>query len=158
MSTPSTIDFRPLSATTARLARQSGAVIERLAMSNSGSDTDSVVNVSVEASNGDRAAVLIPGGMLPLIALLLREVSHGRKVRIVSTDAELSTQEAADILNVSRPYFVKLLRQKDIPYRSVGTRRRVLLNDLLAYRDKKSAARLAGVDELVADSQRLGLY
>jgi excisionase family DNA binding protein len=157
MATPST-DYAPLSATQAKLAGQSGAVLERLARSHGSAHRDATIQVSVEVQNGDRAAVSLPEGTLELIASLLQEVSQGRRVRIVSTDAELTTQEAADMLNVSRPYLVKLLRQNQIPYRSVGSRRRILLNDLLAYKERASAVRLAGVDALVEESQRLGLY
>ena len=158
MPTTTNNSFVPLSATAAKLAGRSGDAIERLARSSNNIGKDSTIEISIEVPNGGRADVSLPEGTLELIASVLREVSHGRRVRIVSTEAELTTQEAADMLNVSRPYLVKLLQEKAIPYRSVGTRRRVLLDDLLAYKEKESASRMAGVDELVAESQRLGLY
>jgi excisionase family DNA binding protein len=71
---------------------------------------------------------------------------------------EMTTQEAANFLNVSRPYFVKLLEQGKIPYHKVGVRRRVRLEDLLRYieENKKSAAQ--ALNEMAAEHQRLGLY
>jgi len=150
--------YAPVSEAAAKLAGRSGDALDRLAKSVSRHTRRSAIEASFEVPNGERAAVSLPEGTLELIASVLHEMSHGRSVRILSTEAEVTTQEAADILNVSRPYVVKLLQQNLIPYRSVGTRRRILLNDLLSYKEKDSVSRLAAVDEMVAESQRLGLY
>jgi excisionase family DNA binding protein len=116
------------------------------------------MSVSIERASGERTTVSLPRETLELIASVLRETSRGRSVQIISTDEEVTTQEAADILHVSRPYVVKLLAQNNIPFRTVGTRRRILLNDLLAYKERETAKRLSGVDALVSESQNLGLY
>lgn len=85
-------------------------------------------------------------------------MGRGRGVAIVATDTEMTTQQAADFLQVSRPYFVKLLDQGKIPHRKVGVRRRVRLEDVLQYMDETSDAASKALEEMVAENQKLGLY
>jgi excisionase family DNA binding protein len=117
-----------------------------------------MLRVSVERADGERADVALPEAALPLLLTVLKELGHGKGVVVVATDAEVTTQQGADFLNVSRPYFVKLLEEGKIPYRTVGPRRRVLVADLLTYKAREEAQRHRGLDELVAEAQKLGLY
>lgn len=105
-----------------------------------------------------REAVVLPAGSLAMFSRILEAMAAGHGVTIIPQHAELTTMEAADILNVSRPYLIKLLKADKIPYRKVGTHRRILMEGLLAYKEKTDRESRAAMDELVALSEELGLY
>ncbi len=99
----------------------------------------------------------LPSEVLSLIQLLLTEVADGHAVRVVATQAQLSTFEAAELLGVSRPFLIShLLDTGKIPCARVGTHRRIALQDLLAYQEGQQARR-AHADALSAELQALGL-
>jgi len=79
-------------------------------------------------------------------------------VRVIADDEEITTQQAADLLNVSRPYLVGLVDRGEIPSRKVGARRRLKLSDVLLYREIDQARRLDAVRALAAEAQELGIY
>ena len=87
---------------------------------------------------------------------IIQEMAAGKAVMLIPVDAELTTQEAADLLNVSRPYFVKLIDEGKIPCRTVGRYRRVRYEDLLKYQQLADARRQSAMDSLVAQAQELG--
>jgi excisionase family DNA binding protein len=92
-----------------------------------------------------------------LIRRLLIDLAQNRPVSIIPHNHELTTYEAADLLNVSRGYVLKLLNEKKLGYKMVGTHRRIRLEELLAYKDKMRAESEAAMDELAAVSQELEL-
>jgi len=102
--------------------------------------------------------VCVPASALRLLVEILGHMAAGRAVTILPVDAELTTQQAADLLNVSRPHLVKMLEQGDLPFHKVGTRRRIRLHDLLGYQNAHRARQRTALAELTREAQDLGLY
>jgi len=99
----------------------------------------------------------LPVFALRLLDEILSELAMGNAVKIVPTHAELTTQEGADLLNVSRPYLVKLLDENVIPHTKVGRHRRVKFADLMEYKQRRDAESRQAMDELAAQTQELGM-
>lgn len=101
--------------------------------------------------------VELPVFALRLLDEILGELAMGNAVKVVPIHAELTTQEAADLLNVSRPHLVKLLDESAIPHTKVGRHRRVKFSDLMAYKQRRDAESRQAMDELAAQAQELGM-
>lgn len=106
----------------------------------------------------DRVPIDVPESVVRVLAAALDHAQRGETVRVVTDDREITTQQAADLLHVSRPYLVGLVDRGEIPARKVGARRRLRLADVLLYRDVDQARRLRAVDALAVEAQELGLY
>lgn len=105
----------------------------------------------------DGQELTLPASMYEVLRRAAHQLAAGQAVSIVPIGTQLSTQQAADLLGVSRPHVVKLLDSGEIPHSKVGKHRRVLLSDVLAYRDRQAGRRAEALDELSRLSEDLPL-
>jgi len=95
----------------------------------------------------------LPAGVIDLLVQILEEMAAGKGVTLVPVDAELTTVQAADVLNVSRPFLLKLLDQKAIPHRKVGTHRRIRMEDVMNYKNAIDREREKVLEQLTREAQ-----
>ncbi|MDO9475170.1 MAG: excisionase family DNA-binding protein [Pseudohongiella sp.] len=131
-------------------AKQSSRTLSKYA------DVDRV-QLSLRGSNGETDDLVLPGHVLQMLLDVLAETSKGNAISLIPYHQEISTQEAANLLNVSRPHLVSLLEQGAIPFRKVGAHRRVLLQQVLSYKDRIDRERSKSLDELAELSQHEGM-
>ena len=105
-----------------------------------------------------KESIVLPSGSLEMFNSILEAMAAGHGVMIFPQHAELTTMEAADILNVSRPYLIGLLDKKEIPFRLVGRHRRIRIEDVMKYKEDIDRRREAILDQMVAEAEELGLY
>jgi excisionase family DNA binding protein len=101
--------------------------------------------------------VPLPARAVVLIVQFLTAMATQKPVSVIPHSAELTTQQAADFLNVSRPYLVGLIDRGEVPHRMVGTHRRVLVSDLYNYKKKSDTSRRQAIKKMVAEAQKLNL-
>lgn len=144
-----TQDAMPDNLELTRLARASATELSQLLRERPDSDRAHI--------KLDGADLVLPRQALVLLRDLLTEMAQGNAVTILPTHAEVTTQEAANMLNVSRPHLVKLLEEGAIPFTRVGTHRRIRLQDLLAYKRQQEEASEAALQELADQAQDLDM-
>ena len=113
--------------------------------------------VEVVFSQFPNEAVTLPSRAIELLLEGLEELGKGNGIQLFPIEAELTTQQASELLNLSRPYVVRLLDEGKIPSTRVGTHRRVRLRDLMAYKKKSDADRAKAMKSLVAEAQELDM-
>ena len=118
---------------------------------------DDRVRMTIQSNSGISDELVLPGDIMNLLLTVLTQVSQGNAISLVPMHQEISTQQAADLLSVSRPHLVKLLEQNSIPFRKVGSHRRVKLTDVMTYRNTIDKERHKTLDELSGLSQDIGM-
>ena len=114
--------------------------------------------ISIHDANDEIHQIELPTSALKLLMNILGELAEGNAVQVVPLHAELTTQEAANILNVSRPHMVKLLEEGKLPHHKTGRHRRVLFADLMRYKAQRETDSNEAMQELVDLSQEPGFY
>jgi len=117
-------------------------------------DKDEVIKLKIQ---GSEEVVIIPLKALQLLNSIISNMAQGRSIALMPTDAEVSTQQAAEILNVSRPHVIKLLEKGEIPHKKVGSHRRILLQDILKFESTFKSDRRKKLDYLAKEAQQLNL-
>lgn len=120
----------------------------------SGEDADiSLIGETTDSND----PLILPRPTVEMFAAILAAIAQGQGVQLMPVNAEVSTQVAAEMLNVSRPYLIKLLESGEIPYRSVGRHRRVKFQDVVEYKRQDDRKRKDAADELASLDEELGL-
>lgn len=114
-------------------------------------------NNSVRVRLDDDTELQLPKAVTPLLIHLLTEMAQGNAITLIPVHAELTTQEAANLLNVSRPHLVRLLEDGKIPFHKAGTHRRIKFVDIEAYRKQFELQRQNALDDLARQAQELGM-
>ncbi len=121
-------------------------------------DSAAAVQLRVGAAEpGEERRAAVPAQAFRLFVDILEQLARGNAVTVAPVGTELTTQQAANLLNVSRPYLIGLLEEGRIPYRRVGNRRKVLLTDLLEHRRRDEARRRKVFADLTVEAQELDL-
>ena len=149
MNTIAHRQLRP-TAEDAALARSSSQLLSRHAHANR------PLRLSVKDGEQERP-IELPAAVVLLLRNILEAIASGRGVTIIPDNAELTTVQAADMLNVSRPYLIKLLDGKAIPHRKVGKHRRIRVEDVVAYKAAIDREREDVLDQLTREAQEQGL-
>lgn len=115
------------------------------------------VRLQILGAESSGEAIAIPATAFKLLQGILKEMAKGNAVTILPVEAMLTTQEAADILNVSRPFVVELLKSGKIPYQRLGTHRRLRLADLMTFKHKADSVGNEALRMLTEEAQELGM-
>jgi len=113
--------------------------------------------ITLTTDTGEHPTVDLPPSALRLIGQLLGAMSEGRPIVLMPTQQELTTVEAANFLNVSRPFIIKEIDAGRLPHRMVGSHRRIALDDLLNYANQMRAQQAGALDRMAENARELGL-
>jgi len=105
--------------------------------------------------NSEHELVSIPASVLRMMGHILSQMAQGHMVTVVPRQCEMTTRQAAEVLNVSRPFLIELLEKGKIPFRKVGTHRRIQFGDVSAYRKKMEGESAEALAALIAEGEEL---
>ena len=137
-----------------KIARTSSEALAPLLQENVGSEAR--IRFCTEGSQG--AEITLPHSGVRILFSALQEMAKGHSVTLLPVDTELTTNQAAELMRISRPSLIKMLDENKLPYRKVGAHRRVRYEDVLHYLEIERARRRKVMEALVAETERLGLY
>lgn len=120
-------------------------------------DHSRAASITLTTDTGEHPTVDLPPAALRLIGQLLGAMSEGRPIVLMPTQQELTTVEAANFLNVSRPFITKEIDAGRLPHRMVGSHRRIALDDLLNYANKMRAQQAGALERMAENARELGL-
>jgi excisionase family DNA binding protein len=103
-------------------------------------------------------AIAIPDSVFYVLERVAEVLARGDAITVVPVGKELTTQQAADLLNISRQYLVRLLEEKKLPFTKTGKHRRLRIEDVLVFKEQRDRERKAALDELVGLSEEFGGY
>jgi len=112
--------------------------------------------IEIEVS-GEKEHVKIPVSAFKFLNTIMQHMAQGKAISIIPSSAEITTQQAAEMLNMSRPHVVKLLEEGELPFHKVGTHRRIKLKDLEKYRARMEKEREEALTELAKQAQELDM-
>jgi excisionase family DNA binding protein len=138
----------------ARMAKESSRQIARLLRRRPKKKN---LQFRFRTAGGAEEVISIPGPAFRLIANILSEMAKGNGLTLIPVHAEVTTQQAANLLNVSRPFLIEQLEKGEIPFRKVGSHRRIFFRDVMSYKHRMDRNRLKTLDELSALDQEHGL-
>ena len=137
----------------ARLAQQSSRSLAKILAK----EPSAPVRLRIQRDHAPEETISVPLSAFRLLHDILTEMASGNAVTLIPVHAELTTQQAADLLNVSRPFLIEQLEKGVIPSRKVGTHRRILFRDVMEYKQRIDRDRLKDLEELAAQAQELGM-
>ena len=118
---------------------------------------DSSLKIRIAGKKNEGSSIELSNNIARLLLALLEEISTGNPLSIIPLQTEMTTQQAADLLNFSRPFLVKLLENGSIPFYKVGKHRRINASDVLTYKEKLRNTSKNALNELVEDAQKLNM-
>ncbi|AOU99327.1 DNA-binding protein [Acidihalobacter yilgarnensis] len=133
----------------ADLARESAAELSKLL-----ANRPEIARARIQFDDTD---LVLPRQAITLLRDLLAEMAQGNAVAVIPTHQELTTQQAADLLNVSRPHLIKLLEEGKLPFTKAGSHRRIRFEELLKYKEERDLRSQNAMDELAKQAQELNM-